>query len=202
MRRSYPTLLRLIALAILDDASSFFFPGNPLAVAHWPSGWRNNHRQQERGAQDRRPAASMALAVFGDLQVAGRLTTGLFFNNMPDDEPSETYNDGTSSGGSSTTSTAKAEDVDETSTAMMMDESARSLVDESPQDKILRIRSGKLTSYEKKAFLESTLQGSRSIRTRTPVVTRIFPRDSTTTSSSDRSGTCRAEMLPRKIFSY
>jgi hypothetical protein len=194
MRRSYPTLLRLIALAILDDASSFFFPGNPLAVAHWPSGWtRNNHQQQEQGAQDRRPAASMALpvAVFGDLQVSGRLTTGLFFNNMPDDEPSETYNDGTSSGGS-TTSTAKAEDVDETSTAMMMDETARSLVDESPQDKILRIRSGKLTSYEKKAFLESTLQGSRSIRTRTPVVTRIFPRDSTATTS-DRSGTCRAE---------
>jgi hypothetical protein len=192
MRRSYPILLCLIALAILDDASSFFFPGNPLAVTHWHSGsWRNN-QQQER-VQDRRLAASMAL-VFGDLQVpvAGRLTTRLFFNNMPDDEPSATYNDGTgtSSVGSTTTSKAKA-DV-ETSTTII-DESARSLVDESPQDKILRIRSGKLTSYEKKAFLESTLQGSRSIRTRTPVVQRIFPRDNTTTSA--RSGSYRAERV-------
>lgn len=65
--------------------------------------------------------------------------------------------------------------------ASTMAEGEQGYFDESPQDKIIRLRSGRLTSLEKKAFLESTLKGSRSLRT--PVVRR---RDST--SPGDRSG--------------
>jgi hypothetical protein len=73
------------------------------------------------------------------------------------------------------------------------EESPISLVDESPQDKILRLRSGKLTSYEKKAFLESTLQGSRSIRTPVVVSRR---RTSIRDTPTGRSGTFVVCMVP------
>lgn len=53
--------------------------------------------------------------------------------------------------------------------------------DETPQEKILRLRSGQLTSFEKKAFLESTLKGNQSLRP--PVIKR---REN---GSNNRSGT-------------
>jgi hypothetical protein len=192
MRRPDPTILYLVALALLDCASSFCLQGDPVAVAHSPRRWRTNNEQRE--GQGRRPARCRLVAR--DVHIAGRAVTktALFFNNdVPDDEPSSTYTEGTSSDGSATRK-SKADLTTSSGGAATKDEegSPISLVDESPQDKILRLRSGKLTSSEKKAFLESTLQGSRSIRT--PVVSR--QRTSIRDTPTDRSGTFVQCMVP------
>jgi hypothetical protein len=121
MRRPDPTILYLVALALLNCASSFCLQGDPVAVAHSPRRWRTNNKQRE--VQGRRPSRSLLVAR--DDRIAGRAVTktALSLNNdVPDDEPSSTYTEGASTDVSATRKSKTADLTTSSGGAATMDE--------------------------------------------------------------------------------